>query len=232
MAEILKNITAVETLLILEKGTTSFNDLFKCVALDLILKKVIYIKDETIIRNSNYITNLVYTHIYKGNNFDDYEFKPYELHFKNILNSYTDGIKILPFRNLLHKKFYAEFDWIEEIIENSEIKNLFVNNYFLKFWGSLPLNDNGEAEAKKITNTLNNSYEYTNPFDLVHTVIRLGSNIFHLRNFDTDDLLKINGLDFKSLDLKNNNYLRNKHREDSKYFDEEFIEQFNIKRWY
>lgn len=232
MATILENITAVETLLILENGETSFNDLFKCVVLDLALKKVIYIKDVTTILDPKHAYNLVYTYIYKGDHFDNYNFSSYELHIKNILNSYTDGLKIILFRNLLHKKFYAEFDWVEEIIKVSSIKKLFNENYFLKFWGSLPLNDNGEAKAKEITNTLNNSYEYTNPLDLANTVIRLGSNIFLLRNFDTNDLLKINGLDAKSLKKVNNNYLYNLYINDSNYFNEKLIKQFNIKRWF
>ncbi len=233
MAEILKNITTVETLLILERGNTSFNDLFKCVTLDLLLKKVINIEQKTIIRNSNYANNSSFISIYKGEMFNTYVFKPYEKHYKTILNSYEDdGAKVNIFRNKLLKQFYAEFDWIEEIIEGSPIKELFVNNYFLKFWGTLPLNDLGENQLKSITETLNTSYNYKTPLDVFNTITNLGSNIFHLRNFNTDDLLKINDLDFKSLKLENDNYLHQKFKNDSNYFDEELIEQFDIKRWF
>jgi len=187
MAEILKNITAVETLLILEKGDTSFND---------------------------------------------YEFNPYELHFKNILNSNSEGLKTVLFKKLLLKKFYAEFDWVEEIIKVSDIKKLFNENYFLKFWGVLPLNELGENELKNITETLNTSYNYTNPIDVFNTLTNLGSNIFHLRNFNTDDFMKINDLDLKSISFQSDNYLHHKHKKDSNYFNKEFIEQFDIKKWF
>jgi hypothetical protein len=232
MADILKNITAVETLLILEEGETSFNDLFKCVTLDLLLKKVIFIKLEIIVRDYRYTSNIHYTTINKGEFYDDYEFNLYEIHFQKILDQYDGDIKLKDFRNELHNQFDAEFDWIEEIIKISSIKKLFKENYFLKYFGNLPLNDLGNIELKNITETLNTSYNYTNPLYIFNTLTNLGSNIFHLRNFHTNELLKINNLDFKSIELQNNNYLHNKFREDSNYFNEELIVQFDIKRWF
>ena len=232
MVDILKNLTAVETLLILEEGDTSFNDLFKCVTLDLILKKVIRIKLEIIVRDYRYTTNIHYTTINKGEFYNEYQFNQYEIHFKKILDQYDDTIKLKDFRNELHDQFYAEFDWIEEIIKVSNIKKLFKENYFLKYFGNLPLNDLGDSELKNITETLNTNYTYSNPLDVFNKLTNLGSNIFHLRNFNTDDLLKINNLDLKSLNLENDNYLHRKFKSDSNYFNEELIEQFDIKRWF
>ena len=89
----LKEISAVQTLLILKGAKIEFKEMFKFILLDLLLKKVFTLEDEWLKSHSRDPYLRRFTSLNKGKLYNEYNFKSYELNFKLtshllILNQY------------------------------------------------------------------------------------------------------------------------------------------------
>lgn len=223
----LEEITAVETLLIFKGDDITFEEMYTYVLLDLLLKKVVCLKDEWLRLNPNDKRERRFTSIGKGQFFNEYHFKPHELNFKKTLAYFDKEVRIAHFCKQFKKTSCDDFDWIDQILNHSVINKLFINNSFLKFWGSLPLNSKGKKVKIQIKISLNYIHNIKEKKVLLNKIIAYNSNIFHVIGFDIYRLKEINNQCEKMDSDLAKYYLFDKYAENQNYFDDNLLNQID-----
>jgi len=189
--KILSQITPAETLLIKNSNSLQLKDLMKFTFMDLLLKKVIEIKE--INKRPHPLDTIVvkYTYVIAGKNFKKYKPKNHELIY---LSPFGKNISL----QILFKHFiqiahdYANSNWKYKKLTRS---NQEINKYFKQaFWPNLfrinKLTKNGIILKNEISSYLNGIDEdidnllNNDTAKALKLLLSIGGNIFLLKNLD------------------------------------------------
>ncbi|NRD19613.1 hypothetical protein HNV08_06105 [Winogradskyella eckloniae] len=189
--KILSQITPAETLLIKDCDDVQLKELMKFTFMDLLLKKVIEIKeiDKKAHPRDPYLRT--YTYVVAGKNFKAYTPKNHETIFLSPFTK-SPAIEIL-FKNFI--KMVCEttngiWSFIKSTRSNTEIKPYFKQSVLLSFFKLNKRTQDGKKLGSEIANYLN---EIDNRIDhLLHNdqqqalelILNIGGNIFLLKNLD------------------------------------------------
>ena len=196
--QLLSKLSPAETMLLIESSSSSLKDLMKFTFMDLLLKKVIEIKEEK--RRPNPRDKYVrkYTYIIKGKNLPKYSPKAHELIFiKSFIKS--PSIKIL-FKHFI-KMGYEEAKGVNSFkksIISSNIMNQYAKqSFFQRIFGGFTLSNDGQkvksevlAYLKPIDDNIGNIIN-RDKVKALDILVTLGGNIFLLNNLDFKLLKKI-----------------------------------------
>jgi hypothetical protein len=189
--KILSKITPAETKLIKNNDFVELKDLMKYSFMDLLLKKVIEIKE--IKKKSHprdkYIRT--YTYVVSGKNFSKYKPKNHELiYLSPFIKSQSIKILFKHFIKMAYESSNGNWNYKKLIRSNKEINPFFKQSFFLNLLRINKLTDNGNKLKIEISNYLN---EIDKKIDhLLHNdkkkgleiLLSLGGNIFLLKNLN------------------------------------------------
>lgn len=196
--KLLSKITPAETILIRDGAAAQLKDLMKYTFMDLVLKKVIEIKE--INKKSHPRDNHVsiYTYVVSGKNFSRYRPKNHELPFLSPFIK-SQSIKIL-FKHFIKMAYDASngsWEYQKKTRSNLEINQYFKETFISNLFRIIKLTDKGIHLRNKISNylkqidrTINNLLKNDNKKGL-ELLLSLGGNIFLLKKFDFKLLKKI-----------------------------------------
>ncbi len=196
--KILSRITPAETMLIKDCTSVQLKDLMKYTFMDLLLKKVIEIKE--ISKKSHprdkYIRT--YTYVVAGKNFSRYKPKNHELiYLSPFIKNQSIQILFKHFIKIAYDTSNKAWGYKKLTRSNREINQYFKQTFFLNLFRLNKLTDKGINLKKEISNYL---YDIDKSIDnLLHNdkkkglelLLSIGGNIFLLKNLDFQLLKKI-----------------------------------------
>lgn len=194
--KLLSSLSPAETQLLLNTSS-SYKELMKFTFLDLLLKKVIEVKEikKTATTKDKYAKKVQITKsekcIVKGKNFDNYVPKSFELGF---LSPFQKSPKIvilfkhyikMSYQNCGGGKGYKTL-----IMDNCKPLNLFTMNILQQIFGGLSLTQEGKSAKDDIVAFLNQTDEIINDLlvndqeKALDILLAIGGNIFLLKNLN------------------------------------------------
>lgn len=189
--KILSQITPAETMLIKDCTSVQLKDLMKFTFMDLLLKKVIEIKEinKKSHPRDNYIRT--YTYVIPGKNFNKYQPKNHELiYLSPFIKSPSIQILFKNFIKMAYDTSNGSWNFKKTTKSNREINPYFKQSFLLNLFRLNKLTDSGNKLRREISNYLN---EIDKSIDhLLHNdkkkglelLLRIGGNIFLLKNLD------------------------------------------------
>lgn len=197
--KILSQISPAQTKLIIDNNSISLKNLMKLTFMDLILKKVLKIKEveEKAHPNDKYVRE--YTYIIPGENFKNYKPKVFESIF---LSPFTKSPEIqIQFKiyiKLIYDNSKGRWNYKKTVKNTSEIEPYFKSSFFINLFRQVKLTQKGHklnTELKdflyktdaEIIDLLEN-----NKKEALELLKNIGGNIFLLKNLDFEMLKKIN----------------------------------------
>lgn len=219
--KILSKITPAETMLVKNSDSVKLKDLMKFTFMDLLLKRVIEIKEvnKRAHPRDKYIRT--YTYVISGKNFSQYKPKNHELIF---LSPYfkSKSIQIL-FKNfikMVYDSSNGNWNYTKSVRSNKGIDLNFKQTFFTNLFRLNVLTAKGIEVQKKIVaylNMIDNMLLNDNKKGL-ELLLNIGGNIFLLENLDFQLLKKID----KELIIRQKNLYKDTYDSDSDwelYFD-------------
>ncbi len=191
--ETLKKLTPAETLVIRDTSKTSFKDMLKFTLLDLILKKVLVIKNSELPTNQEETDNQVgYKNLGIGPAFDGYNPKYHELiylypfqkapdlsvQFKHLVKMGWEGA-----RNRNHYMF-------KHVLTSKDVNYSVKEGWFYRTFGYCKLTEEGYEQQNKINSELSKlestlpSLIENNPEEVKALISQIHGNILLLKSFD------------------------------------------------
>lgn len=150
--EILSKITPAETLLIKSNGNAILKDLLKYTFMDLLLKKVLEVKEIDKKDENETDEN---TYVVTGENFNNYKPKDHESILINpFLKSESIEILLEQFIKMVYESSSGAHYYRVTTKRNQEISTYFKSNFFAKLFGSISLNEEGKKLRKDINDYL------------------------------------------------------------------------------
>lgn len=189
--KILSQITPAETMLIKDCSSVELKNLMKFTFMDLLLKKVIEIKE--INKKSHTRDSYVrtYTYVISGKNFNKYTPKKHELiYLSPFIKSPSIQILFNNFIKMAYDTANGSWNYKKATRSNREINPYFKESLLLNLFRINKLTDNGYKIKNEISNYLN---EIDKSIDhLLHKdkkkglelLLSIGGNIFLLKNLD------------------------------------------------
>jgi len=189
--KILSKITPAETMLIKDCSSVKLKDLMKYTFMDLLLKKVIEIKEinKKAHPRDKYIRT--YTYVVSGKNFNKYNPKNHELIFLGaFIKSQTIQILFKHFIKMAYDTANGSSNYKKLIRSNRDSNQYLKKTFLIKLFKLNRLTDNGIIIKKEISAYLTNIDK--NIDNLLHNdkkkglelLLSIGGNIFLLKNLD------------------------------------------------
>ena len=196
--KILSKITPAEAMLIKDDVSLELKDLMKYTFMDLLLKKVIEIKEinKKLHPKDKYIRT--YTYVVSGKNFNKYKPKNHELiYVRPFIKSQSIQILFKHFIKMAYESSNGIWNYKKTIRSNREISQFFKQTFLLNLFRFSILTGNGVKIKKEISNYLNEIDQ--NIDNLLHNdkkkglelLLSIGGNIFLLKNLNFQLLKKI-----------------------------------------
>lgn len=189
--KILSQITPAETMLIKDCTSVQLKDLMKFTFMDLLLKKVIEIKEinKKPHPRDKYIRT--YTYVILGKNFNKYKPKKHELiYLSPFIKSPSIQILFKNFIKMAYDTSNGSWNFKKSIRSNREVTLYFKQSFLLNLFRLNKLTDTGKKLRNEISNYLN---EIDKNIDyLLHNdkkkglelLLKIGGNIFLLKKLD------------------------------------------------
>ncbi|WP_299892297.1 hypothetical protein [uncultured Lacinutrix sp.] len=196
---ILSRIKPAATKLILESESTDLLELIKLTLFDLILKKVLVLKKEFKKLHPKDHYSREYLIIETGRNFKKYNHDKFELLFVGRIeeNSY---FHLISYIREIHRDIKSEYSFKKEIIQDSNISNLFKITGLSSLFKIINLNSKGnnlKNTIKPFLDNLNKNITHLfekEPEKILDLILFLKGNIFLLTNLKFDLWDKISEL--------------------------------------
>lgn len=196
---LLSKLKPSETLLLLNGSKADFKNLMKFAFMDLILKRVIVVKESVRIYDNSRGSREVRTkYVIKGKNFDKYKSNPFESIFLSPFHKSPDIKAILTkLIKVAYDAVPSEKKYRKSILNSSPIKHVFKASAFQQLFSSFSLTPEGLTEKSKVETSLKeidgkiDNLLRNNPKEALKILIEIGGNIFLLNNLDFELLRKI-----------------------------------------
>lgn len=210
-------ITPAETMLVLNPSSSNLKDLMKYTFIDLLLKKVIRIKENSSLKNKKHnIYNESLNYVKIGKNFNSYRPKKHEYVFLTIFYK-NKQLQVLfkQYIKVIYNGVNSEYDYKLTIRSSQDINSLFKHTFFTKLLRRHIINEKGKAQQSTIYSILQpidkSLKSGLNQKDHIQNMLSIGGNMFLLNNFHISLLNKIDktftDLDFKQTSTNaNGNY--------------------------
>lgn len=190
--ETLKKLTPAETLVLRDTSGTSFRDLLKFTLIDLILKRVLIIRNESNEPESEGDNQVGLKHLEKGPAFDQYDHKYHEL------------IYMMPFKDdpelSIQFKHLVKIGWesaksrnqymFRHVLMSKDIVRTVKEGWFYRTFGYCKLTDEGHEMQRRINTELNRlsdtlpSMVENNPEGAKDIMSQIYGNVLLLKSFD------------------------------------------------
>lgn len=196
--KILSQLTPAETLLIINSEHSSLKDLMKKTFMDLLLKKVIAIKEVHKKAHSRDRIERKYTYVVAGVNLKKYTAKSHELIFLSAFLK-NNSIRILfpSYIKMVYENSKSSYRFKTKVIENKAVVSNFKSNLFLTLFQAIKINSEGiklKAEISEFLNPIDENIDFLLNNDkkkALELLLTIGGNIFLLENLDFKLLQKI-----------------------------------------
>ena len=209
--KILSKITPAETKLIKDTNSLELKDLMKYTFMDLLLKKVIEIKEVRRKAHPRDRQIRTYTYVVSGKNFNKYKPKNHEsIYLSPFLKNISIQILFKHFIKMSYDSANGNWNYIKLIRSNREINNLFKQTFWSNIFRTNKLNESGISQKNGISNYLNeidqniDNLLNNNTAKGLELLLSIGGNIFLLKNLDFQLLKKIDKELIKQQRLLNN----------------------------
>jgi hypothetical protein len=196
--KILSKITPAETILITDINSLELKDLMKYTFMDLLLKKVIEIKEVRRKVNPRDQQIRTYSYVVSGKNFNKYKPKNHELIYLNpFLKNISMQILFKHFVKMAYDSINSDWSYIKLIRSNQEINQFFKQTFWSDLFRINKLTERGISLKNEISNYLNeidrdiDKLLYDDTAKGLALLLSLGGNIFLLKNLDFQLLKKI-----------------------------------------
>ena len=189
--KILSKITPAETMLIKDCTSVQLKDLMKYTFMDLLLKKVIEIKEISRKSHPRDKYSRTYTYVVSSKNFNKYKPKNHELIYLSPFTK-SPSIQIL-FKNFIKMAYDSSngsWNYKKTTRSNREINPYFKDTFFLNLFRLNKLTDDGIKLKKEISNYLIDIDKNINHLLLndkkkgLELLLSIGGNVFLLNNLD------------------------------------------------
>jgi hypothetical protein len=229
--KILSQIAPAQTKLIVDYNSVALKDLMKLTFMDLILKKVLQIKEveQKAHPNDKYVRE--YTYIIPGKNFENYKPRVFESIF---LSPFTKSpeiqIQFKMFIKLMYDNSKGSWNYKKTVKNTSEIETNFRSTFFVNLFRQLKLTQNGNKLKTELENYLISiDSEIANLLEndkkkALELLENIGGHIFLLKNIDFEMLKKVD----KELSNQQKHY--NSSTNDNAYYEDDdwlFFSAFN-----
>jgi hypothetical protein len=186
----LSKLTPAETLIILQGNKATLSDLLKFTFMDLLLKQVLITQEiEKQANPRDPITS--YKYVFPGNNFAAYQANPHENVLLSVYKKSADtgvlfrNLVKIAYQNARHQSWYQI-----QLINNSNIKDLFSRTYFERWFGGFSYTQKGfqvkkeiQAEVSAIESNIA-SYITSDKSQGLALLKSIGGNIFLLKRLE------------------------------------------------
>lgn len=196
--EILKKLSPAETYLIIEDNTVSLKNLLKYTLVDLILKKVLILKEEQFQpAEKDPIQTIVY--IKAGENFKSHKAKAHEHIFLQTLSVNEElEITFRHFIGVVYENVASKRKYIYKAVRKNPITETCISNGFIgRLFGMKILTKKGHAVKKEIQRAISELEEglpklVANSSDQLESLLsEIGGNVLLLKSFDLSLLKEI-----------------------------------------
>lgn len=189
--KILSKITPAETISIKDCTSVQLKDLMKYTFMDLLLKKVIEIKEINKKSHPNDKHDTTYTYVVSSKNFNKYKPKNHELiYLSPFIKSQSIQILFKNFIKMAYDSSNGSWNYGKLTRSNREISPYFKAAFFLKLFRSTKLTGEGLKLKKEISNYLKGIDKKINKLLLkdkkkaLELLLSIGGNIFLLKKLD------------------------------------------------
>ncbi|WP_452599038.1 hypothetical protein [Pontimicrobium sp. MEBiC01747] len=196
--KILSQITPAQTKLIIDNNSVALKNLMKLTFMDLVLKKVLKIKEVEQKAHSRDKHTRAYTYIIPGKNFNSYKPKVFESVFLSpFYKSPEIQIQFKTYIKLIYDNSKGRWNYKKTVKNTSEIKPYFKSTFFINLFKQIKLTPEGHKlntalkdYLYKIDSEIINLLE-NNKKKALELLENIGGNIFLLKNLDFEMLKKL-----------------------------------------